>query len=253
MLERVRDFREWLSPFHAQFGLIRGTRVGRAVRRLEYASPKGDLVPIPLREEPPIVGRAGTHDGAVFRQIYVWHELDAPYPFAPQTIVDAGANIGVATRYLARRFPTAQVISLEIDPSNLALLRHNVAHLRRATVRPQALWGHRTRVAIENPDAETDGYRAVERADGDIEAIGVADLLDEAGIKTLDLLKMDIEGAERDVLSLAPERWLRRVRMILVELHERYRPGCAAALDRVIRAGHYRVTRSGEYHLLSRP
>ena len=79
------------------------------------------------------------------------------------------------------------------------------------------------------------------------------ELLDEAGIETLDLLKMDIEGAEFEVLTMAPERWLKRVRMIMVELHERYRTGCAAALDQVIRAGHYRVTRSGEYHLLSRP
>jgi len=89
--------------------------------------------------------------------------------------------------------------------------------------------------------------------DGDIEAIGVEELLDESGIQTLDLLKMDIEGGERDVFTLAPERWLHRVRMIMVELHDRYRPGCSAALERVIRAGHYRVTRSGEYHLLSRP
>jgi FkbM family methyltransferase len=253
MLERVRDLAEWLSPFHARFGMVRGTRVGGAVRQLEYAGQKGALVAIPLAGEPPILGRAGTHDGAVFRQIYLWRELDAPFPFAPQTIIDAGANIGVATRYLSRRFPGAQVISLEIDPDNLALLERNTTHLSRVSVRQQALWGHRARVSIENPDAATDGYRAVERADGPIDAIGVEELLDEAGIRTLDLLKMDIEGAEFEVLSMAPERWLKRVRMIMVELHERYRSGCAAALDRVIRAGHYRVTRSGEYHLLSRP
>jgi FkbM family methyltransferase len=253
MLERVRDLVEWLSPFHARFGVLRGTRVGGAVRQLEYAGHKGDLVAIPLAGEPPIVGRAGTHDGAVFRQIYLWRELDAPFPFAPQTIIDAGANIGVATRYLAHRFPGAQVISLEIDNDNIALLERNTTHLRNVSVRQQALWGHRARVSIENPDASTDGYRAVERADGPIDAIGVEELLDEAKLKTLDLLKMDIEGAELEVLSMAPERWLKRVRMIMVELHERYRVGCAAALDRVIRAGHYRVTRSGEYHLLSRP
>lgn len=244
---------QWLSPFHAQFGMVRGTRVGRAVRRLEYAAPRGELVAIPLRGEPAIVGRAGTHDGSVFRQIYLWRELDAPFPFAPETIIDAGANIGVATRYLAGRFPHARVISLEIDDANVALLERNTAHLSQVSVRAQALWGHRARVTIENPEAASDGYRAVERADGPIEAIGVEELLDEANIDTLDLLKMDIEGAELDVLSLAPERWLPRVRMIMVELHERYRKGCAAALDRVIRAGHYRVTRSGEYHLLSRP
>ena len=252
MLDRVQDLFRWLSPFHERFGVVRGTRVGRAVRKLEYAGHQGDLVAIPLAGEPPITGRARTHDGAVFRQTYMWRELDAPFPFSPATIVDAGANIGVTTRYLARKFPGAQVISLEIDEANLALLRYNTAHLRQVTVRPMALWGHRARVTIENPGAETDGYRAVESRDGDIEAIGVEELLDESGIRTLDLLKMDIEGGERDVFSLSPERWLGRGRMILVELHERYRPGCVAALERVIRAGHYRVTRSGEYHLLSR-
>ncbi len=252
MLARARDFFRWLAPFHERFGFWRGTRVGGAVRRLEYAASPGDLVSIPVAGEPPITGRAGTHDGAVFRQIYLWRELEAPFPDAPQTIVDAGANIGVATRYLAHQYPGARIVALEIERDNLELLRSNVAHLPRVAVRAQALWGHRARVAIENPASASDGFRVVERPDGPIDAIGVADLLDELNLDTLDLLKLDIEGAEREVFDDHAESWLPRVRMLLVELHERYRPGCTAAMARVAAAGGYQVTTSGEYHLLSR-
>jgi FkbM family methyltransferase len=233
MLERVRDLVEWLSPFHARFGMVRGTRVGSAVRQLEYAGHKGALVAIPLAGEPPIVGRAGTHDGAVFRQIYLWRELDAPFPFAPQTIVDAGANIGVATRYLARRFPGAQVISLEIDRDNVALLERNTTHLRQVAVRQQALWGHRARVSIENPGAETDGYRAVEEPGGAIDAIGVEELLDEAGIRTLDLLKMDIEGAEYAAIDDLLKSYV-PITQLLIEFHHVI--GDRASLGRTQRA-----------------
>ena len=80
----------------------------------------------------------------------------------------------------------------------------------------------------------------------------LADLLDELGMETLDLLKLDIEGAEYDVFTREPERWLSRVHMILVELHDRYRPGCTEAMAEIARAGGYRQSQSGEYHLLAR-
>ncbi len=252
MMNRLRDFAHWLSPYIERFGFVRGTRIGLAIRRLDYAGVSGTLVSVPVPGGPALVGRARTHDGAVIRQIYLWRELEADFPGAVRTIVDAGANIGVSARYLAQRFPGARIVCLEVDRGNVELLSRNVGSVPGAQVRSQALWGRRARVAIENPTAATDGYRCIERADGPIDAVGLADLLDELGLETLDLLKLDIEGAELEVFTREPERWLPRVRMIMVELHDRYRPGCTQAMNDIVRAGGYALSQSGEYFLLAR-
>ena len=48
-------------------------------------------------------------------------------------------------------------------------------------------------------------------------------VLDHFGLDEIDYLKMDIEGAERDLLR-APGRWARSVRSMKVELHQPYTP-----------------------------
>ncbi len=50
-----------------------------------------------------------------------------------------------------------------------------------------------------------------------------------------DLVKIDIEGSELELFSEATD-WLRRVGVVVLELHDRFRPGCRAALDRAIAA-----------------
>jgi hypothetical protein len=65
------------------------------------------------------------------------------------------------------------------------------------------------------------------------------------------LLKLDVEGAEVEVLASA-ERWIDRVDALMVEEHERYRPGCRTAIERVASRWGFSVTLSGDYHVLTR-
>ncbi|MBA3753687.1 MAG: hypothetical protein H0X01_06045 [Nitrospira sp.] len=67
----------------------------------------------------PIFLRAGTSDVLVFIQIFIDGELDFPMPEEPSSIVDAGANIGLASLYFAQRFQKAKIVALEVDQSNL--------------------------------------------------------------------------------------------------------------------------------------
>ena len=69
----------------------------------------------------------------------------------------------------------------------------------------------------------------------------------------IDLLKIDIEGAEREVFE-DTSAWIGRVRSLIVELHEHFKPGCersfragSAGFDREwIRGENYFLTR-GDY------
>lgn len=53
---------------------------------------------------------------------------------------------------------------------------------------------------------------------GEVPTLRMEDLFDEFGTSTVDLLKVDIEGAEQAIFS-APTPWLCRVGTLLIELH----------------------------------
>ena len=68
---------------------------------------------------------------------------------------------------------------------------------------------------------------------GDIETCTVGELLgmfNELGLDTIDVLKVDIEGAEKEVFS-GEREWLAKVKVVILELHEEARPGCETAVS----------------------
>jgi hypothetical protein len=62
-----------------------------------------------------------------------------------------------------------------------------------------------------------------------VPSITIGDILDQIGGQPIDLLKLDIEGSEFDLFSKNAGQWLDRVKVIAIEFHDRFRPGCAHA------------------------
>jgi FkbM family methyltransferase len=192
--------------------------------------------------------RPGTSDQDVYDQIFRDGEY-ASIGGDPRFIIDAGGHIGLATVFLAQRFPGATIAVVEPDPTNLAVLQRNVAGLRNVHVHAGGLWSRKTRLDITNPTADSWAFRLAEGSG--VEAFTVDEIMRHYGAETVDLLKMDIEGAEVEVLTNAAS-WIDRVEVLLVELHDRLRPGCRAALDSAIRAELFDERAVGEYVLLTR-
>jgi FkbM family methyltransferase len=179
--------------------------------------------------------RLDTSDMQCVEQVFLAREYEVPFPGIPRVIVDAGANIGMATLYFARTFPKAKVIAIEPEPSNFALLQRNCAGLENVTLIEGALWPTPGTLIIEDEDAEKWGMSVTEASSmpgraGSISAITIPEILKRFAISEIDLLKLDIEGSERDLFLGSPQDWLGRVAMISIELHDRYRPGCTQAL-----------------------
>lgn len=210
-----------------RFGWLRGIRLALQFRLLKLL-PRDTLVrcDVPLLAHP-VYLRARTSDLAVLREML--RDDVAAIPLVPaRFVIDAGANIGLVSALLATRFPGARIAALEIDQANFALLRRNVGPYGNVTPMHRGLWSHATELSIANPGDAEWAFRAREGGDAvtRVRAVSVDDLLREFGETRVDILKVDIEGAETEVFGEESERWLARVTQIVIELHERFVPGC---------------------------
>src|SRR5262249_22735601 len=84
--------------------------------------------------------RGATTDVYCFDKVFLAQEYASTFPVAPKTVVDGGANIGMATLYFANKFPTARIIAIEPESDNARLLRRNCAGLANVTIIEAALW-----------------------------------------------------------------------------------------------------------------
>jgi FkbM family methyltransferase len=147
------------------------------------------------------------------------------------TFVDAGSNWGFFTLVAAHLVgPQGRVVAIEADPRVFRKLRSNVRRneLRQVQVFDCALADREDAMTLagHNEADETCGVsRLVENhASGgtqfQVQTRRLDSLLDEAGLEKVDVLKLDVEGAEDMVLAgmqagLARQRY----RCILLELH----------------------------------
>jgi FkbM family methyltransferase len=196
----------------------------------------------------PLLLRGGRADFLVFAQIFLDEEFAPLRQQNIATIVDLGGNIGLATAWLLNTFPRAKVVSIEANPDNYASLETNLQpYGDRAAVVKGGVWWRRTPLALVRQSNETDAYvrEAVpEDNPADLmEGWDVPALMERGGFAQIDLLKVDIEGAEVDLLLKDPDRWLPKVRNLSIELHG---PECEAALDRALAPYTYQRQICGE-------
>jgi FkbM family methyltransferase len=176
----------------------------------------------------PIHLRLGTSDISLFRDILLNKEYEWELPTAPHVIVDAGANIGLSSIFYANRYPHARIICVEPEPSNVVMLRKNMAYYPNSTVMEVALWNHNEPIGVVDPGLGEWGFRTIPVSSG-VRGITVDTLMAECGIDFIDLLKVDIEGAEREVFE-NPAKWIDRIAAIVIEPHDRFKPGCSRSL-----------------------
>jgi FkbM family methyltransferase len=168
----------------------------------------------------------GSSDVGVFSSIFVHEELR---PFQDlkdvSLVIDLGANVGLSAAYLLSCFPKARLIAVEPDERNLVLCKTNLApYGDRATILHGAAWSRCTELALKIGSFGDGREWATQVVEGsavnaNVEAWDVGTLIDMAGAESVDLLKVDIEGAEREVFGPTCQKWLHRVRNLSIEFH----------------------------------
>lgn len=178
----------------------------------------------------PVYYRPGTSDTEVIYKILLKTGRKAEYHFPsalqPRVILDIGANIGVASVYLAHRFPRARIYAFEAVPANVELLRLNAAAYPRITACPVALGAADGDVEIhfsDNPHNFGGFSFSQQGSDSNrklwVQRRNIGTVLNELGVEQVDMIKIDTEGAEYDILTALAEDVLRRVTWITGELH----------------------------------
>lgn len=134
---------------------------------------------------------------------------------APRFIVDVGAGVGSFAVVAARRFPTCHILAFEPDPQQCILLRENAAANSIEVESVCMAIGTKSAYLLSGKGARSS---TVVHSDGGIFVPGVT--LDEfIRGDTVDLLKIDCEGAELDVLRSLSPLGLEHVARVALEYH----------------------------------
>ncbi len=135
-------------------------------------------------------------------------------------ILDLGANIGLSVLYLKKLYPKAVITAYEADPRIFSCLEQNITGngYRDVVLVNKAVW-HENAILQFSPEGG-DGGRIAWDGEKNTVTVQAQDIREILEGRTIDFLKMDIEGAE-DVVLPACREYLPAVRAIFVEYHSR--------------------------------
>lgn len=199
--------------------------------------------------------RAGTSDRAVFEQVFGEDQYSVePSSPAPEFIVDCGANVGHTTAHFLERFRNAKVIAIEPDEGNVRLLRFNTAQFgSRVEVMRAALWSHAAGLTLVREAGQADWEIAVRESRpgevSDVMGVDLVTLISRSPQGRIDILKMDIEGAETTVFRGGVDRWIDAIGLLMVELHD---SSARVAFQDAMRGRPFVISESGEVTIARR-
>lgn len=186
--------------------------------------------------------RRNTTDTLVLRQLYEWGEHNFLKPeFKFNTILDAGANIGLASVLFATMYPKSRIVSVEASSRNFRSLKLNTQPYSNIIVVNAALWPRVAPLSLtlgpRNPHLPPEwGYMVKETKDlepgqaveDSLLGVSVPFLLKIFGLRSFDFLKIDIEGSEGEIFREGQRHdleWVEHSKLAALELHGDMVPG----------------------------
>ena len=172
---------------------------------------------------------------------------------ATPRIIDAGAHVGLASLYFKQQWPDAKIVAVEPLPQNAEALRQNIwqNQFKNIEVIEAALSTKEGEQALYFDQSENEWLSVASFQPG---AWDQSQTSEEVKVKTLlldsllkqpvDLLKLDIEGAEIDVLSQA--KLLHHIKNIIIELHP---PNTPEDIFKIFRKTHDVTIKKHHYDL----
>lgn len=238
-----------IKRFIQRFGIVEGSI-------LWYKFRYGKTEKLKLKElQHPIFMTPNSIDNASFDEIFMDVEYGIEYAeymsSAEITILDAGANIGFAAVFFANKFPKATIISIEPDGENFEKLVKNTEKYPQIKPIKGAIWNEETMIELKDEGWGTRGYiidKSHESTEtpNSIKAYTISGLMEELNIDQIDILKLDVEGSEKEIFTSNYNNWLPKTNCLIVELHDRMKPGCSDAVFNAISHYEFKSSENGE-------
>jgi FkbM family methyltransferase len=126
-----------------------------------------------------------------------------------------------------------------VEPSsgNFEVLLKNIAAFPKVKGLNKGIWNKDVHLHIINVGENDNAFMVEETSAASADALPavcIETIMRTEGWETIDILKLDIEGSEKEVFELNYEYWLPRTRAIIIELHDHMRPGASKALFKAI-------------------
>jgi FkbM family methyltransferase len=149
----------------------------------------------------------------IFVEEYYRFETDSNEP----VIFDCGANVGTSCAFFKYHYPQSQILAFEPNPKIVEYLRQNIKNnsFEKIEVIEKAVWTTNDEIELGLEDADGSSIH-LEKNKTKVKSVRLKDYLEKEEV--VDMLKMDIEGAEVEVLKDCKDS-LTSVKNIFVEFH----------------------------------
>ncbi len=178
----------------------------------------------------PISLRLHPADLFIYQEVLLDKGYELELHQKPEVIIDLGANIGLSSISFLQQFPHAKVIAIEPSLKNFKLLEQNLSYYPNAIAVHAAIWNQDGPLNLQGADDDfmtftVDPSHSKDSVISQVEGVTMSTLMKRFDIGHVDLLKVDIEGAEQELFETAKD-WIDQVEAIVIESHERFRSGC---------------------------
>lgn len=139
-------------------------------------------------------------------------------PHTNAVILDCGANIGIGTLYFAINYPDSSIHAFEPDQFIFELLQKNVTdnQLHNIVLHNDAVWIDNCTLSFSNKGSEASQIDASGQSATKVKAIRLSNFL--SNFDKIDFVKMDIEGAEYEVIKDCADQ-LYKIENLFLEYH----------------------------------
>lgn len=166
-------------------------------------------------------------------------------------LIDAGANVGYATIYLQQKINFDKIICIEPSKDNFEILKKNIELLdleNEALFLNRALAdkeGVKFNISNDFRDGKDWSFTTKESDSGEIQGITLNEIVKKNNLQEINLLKIDIEGAERFIFQNSTDlSFLKITKVIVLEIHDEF--NIRENIYQILKNNNFMLIESGE-------
>jgi len=146
----------------------------------------------------------------IFDEIFINNCYHIPKGLDMDTIIDVGANIGFFSHYAIMKYKNAKIYSVEPDQRNYKVLNNNIRlnnYEKRIITYNNAMFSGKAKDVSFFQSKHNSGWSSLYKEEGakdgneiTIKTISMSEFLQKNNIEKINFLKLDVEGAEYDII-----------------------------------------------------